>query len=241
MGKYGSSSFGFLLANGYDLRAAKLKGVTSGYEHITEPTDGLGDSNQEHTPVGVSQETFSQTGAFFDDATNGIHIALRGNSGSNRIVCWTFEGNTLGQPFTGAAGLLKTKYEVLNEVGGLTKANATYLIDGSVDDGAILQVHQQQTVDWTNTSVDNGASSANGGAGYLQVSQFSGITGFLGFIESSTDNLDWSTTLVSFTNVTAALTAQRIAVVGTIPRYLRFRGDVTGTGTITLMAGFARS
>lgn len=239
MAKYGSPSFAFLLADGYDLRAAKLKGATSGFEHITEQTDGLGDSNEEHTPVGVTRDSFAQTGAFFDDASNGMHLALRSNSGTARILSYAFEGNTIGQPFTGALGGLKTKYDVIVTNGQLTKANAAYKIDGALDDGVILQTHAQQTIDWTNTSVDNGASSASGGVGYLQVSQFAGLTGFVGVIEHSTDNSVW-VTLITFTNVTSAPTARRVTVAGTINRYTRFRGDVTGTGTVTCMAGIVR-
>jgi hypothetical protein len=238
--KYGSSAFAFLLADGYDLRAAKLKGVTFGDEVITEQTDGLGDSSEEHTPVGMTRATFSQTGALFDDATNGMHLALRSNTTTARILSFATQGNTIGQPFTGALGGLKTKYDVLVTIGALTKANASYSIQGALDDGVILQTHVQQTIDWTNTAVDNGASSAAGGVGYLHVSQFAGLTGFVGLIEDSADGAtDW-TAIVTFTNVTSAPTAQRIAIAGTVRRHIRFRGDVTGSGTITPFAGFVR-
>lgn len=240
MAKFGSSSFAFLLADGYDLRAAKVKGFTHGDESLTEQTDGLGDSNYEHTPVGMTRASLTQTGALFDDATNGMHLAFRGNSGTARIVCFAYEGNTIGQSFTGALGGLKTKYDVMVTIGALTKANAAYQIQGAFDDGVILQTHAQQTIDWTNTAVDSGASSGSGGVGYLQVSQFSGLTGFVGYIEDSADgSTDW-TAIVTFSNVTSAPTAQRSAIAGTVRQHIRFRGDVTGTGTITLMAGFAR-
>lgn len=239
MAKHGSSSFGVLLASGYNLLAAKLKGFTPGYELTTEQTDGLGDSSEEHTPVGMERVTLAQTGAFFDDATNGMHLAFRGNSGTARIMSWAAFGNMIGAAFSGALGALKTKYDVLVNVGALTKANAAYLIDGVIDEGVILQTHVQQTIDWTNASVDNLASSAAGGVGYLQVSQLAGITGFVGVIEHSTDNAVW-VTLITFANVTSAPTAQRIAVAGTVNRYTRFVGDVTGAGTVTPFVGFAR-
>lgn len=240
MPRFGSPSFAFLLADGYDLRAAKLKGVTTSDESLTDPTDGLGDSSDEHTPVGMTRASFSQTGGFFDDAANGIHLAFRGNAGTPRILSFAYEGNTIGQSFTGALGGLKTKYDVIVTDGKLTKANAAYRIQGALDAGVILQTHVQQTIDWTNTSVDNLASSAAGGVGYLQVSQFAGLTGFVGLIEDSADGASGWAAIVTFTNVTGAPTAQRIAIAGTVRRYLRFRGDVTGTGTITLMAGFVR-
>ncbi len=239
MAKYGSSAFSVLLADGYNLLPAKVKGVTYGYELLTEKTDGLGDSNEENSPTGMERDTLAQNGAFFDDATNGMHLAWRARK-TARIMCWAALGNTLAATFSGALGGLTTKYDAMVTVGELTKANAEYKIDGAIEDGVILQTHTQQTIDWTNTAVDNLASSAAGGVGYLQVSQFAGITGFVGLIEDSADgSTDWQA-IVTFTNVTSAPTAQRIAIAGTVRRHIRFRGDVTGTGTITPFAGFVR-
>jgi len=239
--KYGSSAFSMFLVGGYSLLAAKLKGVRHGKESLTEQSDGLGDSTVSHTPIGMERATLVQTGAFFDDTVNGLHDAFKAAPTASRVVTWGVEGNTIGLGFNGALGAIGVKYEVLVAAGtgGLTKANATYQIDGTIEEGVILQAHQQQTIDWTNTSVDNAASSANGGSGFLEVSQFAGLTGFIGIIEHSTDNSAW-VTLITFANVTAAPAAQRITVAGTVNRYVRFRGDVTGTGTITAFAGFAR-
>jgi hypothetical protein len=153
MSKFGSSSFSVLLADGYNLLAAKVKGVTYGYEHITEQTDGLGDGNEEHTPVGMTRATFAQNGAFFDDATNGMHLAFRGNSGTARILSWAYMGNTIGKAFVGALGGLKTKYDAQVSVGGLTKANVAYQVDGAIDEGIIVQDHVAKTADW-NTKTD---------------------------------------------------------------------------------------
>jgi hypothetical protein len=155
MSKAGSSAFSVLLADGYNLLAAKLKGFTYGTESLTEPTDGLGDDHEEHTPVNMSRSTLAQNGAFFDDATNGIHLAFRASSGVARILTFAFMGNVIGAAFTGALGALKTRYDVLVQVGGLTKANASYLVDGAVDDGVILQSHTAQTVDWNTEGADS--------------------------------------------------------------------------------------
>jgi hypothetical protein len=84
------------------------------------------------------------------------------------------------------------------------------------------------------------ANTVNGGAGYQQVSAFSGFTGFIGKIRSSADDVTYAD-LITFTNVTAAPAAERKTVTGTVDRYLCFDGDVTGAGSITPFAGFARS
>ena len=240
MAKFSSSAFSVLMADGISLLAAKVKGVTYGDESITEQTDGLGDDHEEHTPVGMSRATFTQTGALFDDATDGMHLAFRANTDPSRILSFAAFGNTIGATFTGALGALKTKYEVLVNVGALTKANAAYQIDGAIEDGVILQTHVQQTIDWTNAAVDNGAASSAGGSAFLQVSQLAGITGFVGYVEDSADGSSGWAVIGTFSNITAAPAAQRITIAGTIRRWTRFRGDATGTGTITPFVGLTR-
>jgi hypothetical protein len=88
------------------------------------------------------------------------------------------------------------------------------------------------------------ASMNNGGVGYQLVSAYSGITGFIGKIRSSADNITYAD-LVTFANVAAAppdaSAAQRVTVAGVIARYLCFTGTLTGAGSITPFAGFKRN
>jgi hypothetical protein len=83
-------------------------------------------------------------------------------------------------------------------------------------------------------------NTSNGGAGYLEVSGLSGITGFVGTIRSSPDDVTYAD-LITFANVTVAPAAQRIAVAGRVDQYLSFDGAVTGAGSITLLVGFGRA
>lgn len=83
-------------------------------------------------------------------------------------------------------------------------------------------------------------NSNNGGVGYQSVSALSGFTGFIGKIEHSDDDATY-TTLITFTNVTSAPAAERKTVSGTVKRYVRFNGDVTGSGSITPFVGFKRN
>ena len=154
MSKYGSSSFSVLLVDGFDMLAAKLQAFSHGEESLTEQTNGLGDGHVQHSPVNMTQATLSQSGAFFDDAANGIHEAFKASSHVNRILCFAFMGNTVGQAFTAAVGAFRQRYEVLVAAPGLTKANATYVIDGVTEDGVILQAHGAKTADW-NTEVSD--------------------------------------------------------------------------------------
>jgi hypothetical protein len=320
--KYGSASFGVLLVDGINMLGAKPKNVSQKIELLTEQTNGLGDSHEEHTPTGMTRATFSQDGALFDDGTNSMHAALKAHGSASRIVCVADQGNVIGQPFTGCVGETLVGYEVLVTNGALAKANAAYQISGDVEEGIVVQSHAQKSADWnTHTdgvTIDQAAnlgqrvipitsnSAANpsivttptahglasgaivvisgvagstptingertvtvidathfsvpvnvtvagtggslvrgdtpsGGAGYLEVSELTGLTGFVGKIRDSPDNVTFAD-LATFANVTAAPTAQRVAVSGTVDRYLSFDGNVTGTGTITPFAGFARA
>src|SRR5687768_14261596 len=174
MAKYGSPNVGFLLVGGYSLAgyATEISPV-GGSESLTERSDTVGDTWEEHTPLGQKKGMFYQTG-FFDDESGGINEAMSGNGGTSRVVCVSLEGNTIGKKFVGYAGTFASKYTRIAQRGALHKANVTYTVTGEVEDGVILQeLEQKTTTDWDTDaeSVDNAASSANGGAGYLQVTE----------------------------------------------------------------------
>ena len=92
------------------------------------------------------------------------------------------------------------------------------------------------------SSVDNGASSANGGAALLHVPTNSvggGATTIK--VQHSANDSTWAD-LVTFTAVGAStITSQLSAVTGTVNRYLRVTASTAGSsGAITFMVSFAR-
>lgn len=325
-GKYGSPSFAVLLVDGYNLLSSTVKNFRHKVASIFEPSTGLGDSTLAKTPTGVQQVTIAQEGAFFDDATNASHDALKSSTAVSRVLCFAPAGNTIGQPFVGVGGAYTNSYEVVSpQTAGITKANANYEIAGTIDRGVIVQSHATKTADWNtktdgnqvdytldrsqrvipitsatkaspcvvtttvphglttgdlvltsgntlsgpsinsqqavtvispttfsvavDTSASTGAgtggsfvraNSPNGAVGYLQVSAFSGFTGFVGKLRDSADDSTYAD-LITFTNVTSGPTAQRVSVTGTVDRYVCFDGDVTGTGSITVFSGLSRT
>lgn len=152
-GKVGSASFGVLLVDGYDFLAAKLKGFTHKVTANQENTLGLGDATEPMTPTGISKLEVSQTGAFFDDSTNGIHAALSAIGTQSRLLLAAFNGNTIGKSFLGCSGLYEMVYAVLGAVPNLTKADVTYNVSGSLDRGVILNQLVSKTITW-NTKTD---------------------------------------------------------------------------------------
>lgn len=241
VGKHGSSEIAVFLVGGYSLLANKPQNVSRKVTERLHRIDGLGDSWEESAHTGMSAGAFSQAGAFFDDTANRMHTALKSSAGVSRVGLIAWGGNTIACPCTGFAGLLGVEYEVIAKNGDLTKANAKYDVSGQVEEGVLLVAHAAITATTNGTGVDNSASSTSGGAAYLEVSAFSGFTSVAVKIQDSADNSAWlDVSGASFTAVTTAPTAQRIAISGTIRRYTRYVATVTGSGSITLAVALAR-
>jgi hypothetical protein len=156
MAKYGSASIAVFLVDGYNVLASALQGLSWKWTALTERVDGLGDTWQKNSPVGVSKVELTQKGAFFDDTTNSIHDAFKASTDVLRVVCWAIAGNTIGKAFAACQGAYGATYEVLGQLGKLTKANVIYTVSGQIDRGVILQNSTAKTIDW-NTKTD-GAS-----------------------------------------------------------------------------------
>jgi len=89
-------------------------------------------------------------------------------------------------------------------------------------------------------SIDNTVvSTLNGGVGYLQVPDITGITNLSVLIEDSADNSAFAT-ILTFPGVTADRGRLRVEITGTVRRYTRCRWVFTGAGSANFWAGFGR-
>lgn len=138
---------------------------------------------------------------------------------------------------------------------GASNVFAKYSVDSPVDDANRIKLDAKASGGFGRTislqpltagltgggtatsTYDGGAASANGGAGYLHVTELNGGTAVVK-IQHSTNDSTYSD-LVTFSNVTAAGSALAVPVTGTVNRYLRATWAVTG-GTATIHAAFAR-
>ena len=246
-GKYGSPSFSVFLVDGYNLLAAKVKNITYQVTAGMEDTTGLGDSWVAATPTGLKKGTFSQAGAYFDDSAKNIHEVFKARENVSRIACLAWAGNVIGQVCAGLSGIYGMAYDVLAQLGTLTKANVAYTVSGQVDFGVILQEYATRFVDWDTSveghAVDGGASSANGGAGYLQVNDIEGLGQTFSIIHSDSGSGGWSTllTFAAVPAVVGAPSAQRVEVTGTVKRYLAFQANGFGHVSASASASPSRS
>lgn len=234
MSKYGSAQAKVFLVDGFSLLAAKVKEIRYKIISEREETTGAGDAYKAFCPTGVQSAELAQSGAFFDTNTDNIHDEMSVNQGVVRVVCLGLEDNIIGRGFIGFEGAFAAEYEVLSEVKALTKANVTYDVTGDVDaNGLILHELSAETADddTEDESVDNLASSANGGVGYLQIEAMTlgGYTNVVIALRDSTDDITFAD-LATFTAATAR-TAERITFSGTVERYLAVSLTFTGAGS----------
>lgn len=251
MARYGSPDVGFILQGGRNL-LADLTVVTIDRETILEETTVLGDAAEQHAKVGLNKAVITQEG-FFDDDTDRSNDALVGLS--EQVACIGYAGNALpsggvARPCVGIKGQMQTTYVRGPSRGELHKASAAYVANGIVEECVLLANHIARTSDpgdTESTSHDNAASSASGGAAYLEVSALTlgGFTSVQVTIRDSADDAAWLDHADgAFAVVTSAPSAERIALTGTIRRYTAIDWDFVGAGagqSITFMVGLARA
>lgn len=244
MGRHGSADTAFALFGGRDI-VSTLQNIEFESEAVLEETTVLGVGDEEHAAVGLSRGALRHSG-FYDDGTDSVNDHLVDHPES--VACIGLEGNTIGKKFTGWAGAIVGRYRRQASRDELHKAEGEYTVDGAVEEGVILHAHGEETAasgDTESTPVDNGVSSADGGAGYLQVSALTlgGYTSVTVKIRDSADDITYAD-LIAFTAVTSAPAGERKTVAGTVDRYLAMSWAFNGSGSgqsVTLMTGFGRN
>lgn len=103
--------------------------------------------------------------------------------------------------------------------------------------GAVLAYAAALSATTNGTSVDNGASSANGVLGYLHITVSSGGT-WAFKIQDSPDNNTWAD-LITFSSDGSAVAAEQGSASGTVDRYTRLVSTRT-SGTVTVSATIIR-
>ena len=173
------------------------------------------------------------TDEFFDDAL--------GNATKTQVIIAP-EGHSNGA----GAIMLKaddTSYEVSSAISDIVQVSAEFQSTDAVEHGKILSSGSAVTATGNGTAVDNGASTANGGAGYLSVPVNTRNGNITVKIQHSADNSTFAD-LVTFTVVTSTTkTSERVEVAAgtTVNRYLRVNYTVAGsTGSATPVVAFTR-
>lgn len=245
---HGMNSDAYL--NGYDIGDWVNKVKTSHQRAMLDRTV-INNSGAKSYAKGLHEGSASISGFFDHDNTANLaaesparveadtleyllHTSL-GASTEDILTFFPGGATTVGDRGIGVAGYINN-YDIDQNNDELTKSDWEMVGCYNREPLKLLASMASRTNSFTGTSLDNSAGTTNGGVGYLQVDNWtSGSLPVL--IEHSTDNSVWST-LVTFTAAGADHVAQRIAVSGTVNRYVRAKA--TGTFVAEFLVAFHR-
>lgn len=211
--------------------------ITANQDLLDTTTFGVTGGGRTRIP-GLKDGQVSLNG-LADFAASAIDVILSATIGAAGAAVVTIlpNGGTIGN----RVAMLNARsgsYQLTTPVEAVVSTTAALQADGSgIDFGVSLHALGAEVGVVNSASVDNAASSANGGVGHLHVTAAT-VTTITIKIQHSTDNSVW-VDLISFTAVTATV-AERLAVTGTVNRYTRAMISVfTGT-TLTYAVAFSR-
>lgn len=190
----------------------------------------------------LHDDAWTHTGFFNDDLVTGMEGYLGTRKGTTVVMTLWPAGDTAGRRgYGGNAALLDTG-GASSKVGSVVAVQHGYKVSGGADLAVSLEAKQQITGTGSaqvTTAVDNGASTANGGYAYFQVFAADASPGITNFkLEHSADNSSWATLA---TSTLTGQGAERIAVVGTINRYVRRTITATSGKHVTTQTAVSRS
>lgn len=193
-------------------------------------------SDQPHSYIPGQLTTTLSVDGLYDTAASSDLAAWA--SGSSAPVTFAPAGLALGTQVVMHDGIV-TAYTPSTGASEVAAFALAVQGTGQVDNGGVsLHDLTAVTSDESGTGHDGGAASSNGAIAHLHVTAFSGFSATDVIVEDSANNSDWAT-IGTFTTV-AGVTAQRLAIAGTVRRYTRYSADVTGTGSVTFAVALAR-
>lgn len=157
-------------------------------------------------------------------ATEALTYAPRGFTRGNEVLLAAVEAASFQ---TGTQVGDKNTYALECQTSGPTESGVSL-----VDIGSVTGTTNGTGVDLTTVSTTAGAVA------HLHVTAYSGLTNVVFTVADSADNASFAT-IGTFTTVTG-ITSQRLAINGTIRRYVRYVATVTGTGSVTFNVSFVR-
>lgn len=193
---------------------------------------------------GVRKDTFEWAGMFDDDVSMNHAMGTMVGTGTDFNNAWSilFGTATGNRAYAGTA--IWTGAKPKGEVRGLAMFDGDWRMDDKWDVG----VHYGVPKGWSGTAggdsvsgtTDNGASSTNGLALYIQVLDGANDSGTINFrIQDSPDATTWSNIDPNYI-ISTANYATGTVISGTIARYLRWNRNLGSVGTRTAAIVTAR-
>lgn len=216
--------------------------TTSRSVETAETTTYQADESAKSYIVGHADGTISLSGLFDGDvgAVDDVLTTQLGVDGVNPVLV---APAILSIGLRGhIADVDQTSHEVANPIADVVSTSAEFQATGGIGSAVVLHALGAETSSTNSASVDNAASTAQGGVAQLHVvaNTRNGVVTVK--VQHSSDNSTW-VDLATFSNVSASTTtSERVSVaVGTVNRYLRAISTVGGsTGSISYAVAFAR-
>lgn len=220
-------------------QSAHVSGYSVSHSREYSPVTSLLDDGGRYQP-GLLGGALTVKG-MFDSTAGSLHQVVQAAADTDNGLLWTIcpDGTALGSPAVSCVSDL-ADYAVDASVSDTVGLQITAQPDDGVDIGVVLHAHGAETADGNGSSVDNAASSANGGVATLHVTAYDSFDTVDVTVEHSANNSTWAT-LATFATATDVTYERVIVAPGTtVNRYLRAVVDVDGTGSVTYLVAFAR-
>lgn len=218
-----------VLVGGYEL-TGDSNSLTINEKRDMYDVSAYSDRTQRFLP-GRRISSLDHKGFLNSDAAQS-HPVLKGND-VNGVV-----SVLLGQNASPVAGdicysllVQQAQYTPLPEVAKAIPFTAQFANRGDLGGwGKALAVGASFTNSSNGAAMDGGAASSKGGAAFLHMLQAAASDTYAILVEGSVNGtFSEAQTIASFTLNASALGSERIAVTGSIPRYLRWKATRTGT------------
>lgn len=239
-----------VLSNEYDL-SGYLNSVTASNSVEVPETTTFGASDRSfitgHTDGSVSFE------GLFDGTTDGVTVGATADgvdkilstalgSDTARVMSVAGDGAAVGRRAV-LVNAKSTTYEVSSPLTDVVAISGEAVADSGLDYGVWLAGNSSVSTTLTGTSVDNAASTANGGVAHLHVTANTRNGTTVAKVQSSADNSTWADLVTFATIATTTVTSERVVVASgtSVPRYLRAVVTPAGsTGALTVSIAFSR-
>ena len=215
-----------ILIDGYNL-TTKASNVQAVFAFDEAEESGY---SQHHSQIKGQASGQMTLDGYFDKTTASIHTIL------SQLLDDTEMSLLLGNnatPTLGDAVLSmqanQSNYDILPNLAEIIAVNAIFNQKGgsSFNVGKLLKFGTE-TATGNGSSLDNSASTANGAVGYCHLYGVSASDTITVKIQDSANDSTWAD-LITFTLDGSAVGSERIAVTGTIDRYVRAIWTIGGT------------
>jgi len=230
-----------LFADEFEL-STYLNSVSVANAIETPETTTFGSSDRTYI-VGHSDGSISFEG-LFDGSTDAVDDILQSALGNttNTVISTSSDSTSVG----GRAILVdsaSTSYEISSPLTDVVAVSGEAVANNGLDYGVWLGCKSAITALSTGTSVDNSASSTNGGVAHLHITANTRSTTTVAKVQHSADNSTWADLSTFATIAIGTKTSERKIVASgtTVNRYLRaVVTPASGTGSITFSIAFSR-